>query len=184
MRTLLLAYSLQATAPQILAILVNFSRYKDIDSPIFATLFYNLPAMPLSSLATSLISSIVASILESGDAPSADMPAEQPGVASIAVFRAFPEQALVGRISGPPQNSYVNIDGKVLRVVPATQFRDENNRLVLPVSLRFTGNRIVRYQLDVSGNLWRVWFLTQTEIAALKNLPPQTITTLPGILNR
>jgi hypothetical protein len=139
--------------------------------------------MPLSTLATSLISNIVASILES--AMEAPPPAEVPSqlgystTSSMAGTRMFPAGTAVGRLAGPPQDNFVVIDGKRISTAPGLQIRNESNLILLP-SMVNVQNVIVRYQFDTMGNAWRIWILTQAEIAALGSLPAGPVT-LPAI---
>ena len=49
--------------------------------------------------------------------------------------------------------------------------RDQNNRMVLPYTLVGKGSCLARVQMDTQGNVWRVWLLTDAEIAALEKKP-------------
>ncbi|MDR0234043.1 MAG: hypothetical protein LBI31_04485 [Zoogloeaceae bacterium] len=130
--------------------------------------------MPLSSLATALISNIVSSILGSiADAPPDDaytqpVPGYQGEGASVG--RVFPAGTAIGVLAGPPVNGMVSINNALLRTAPGLQIRNESNLIVLPVMMKGKNLR-VRYQLDNLGNAWRIWILTPAEIAQA-GVPP------------
>jgi hypothetical protein len=135
--------------------------------------------MPLSSLATSLISNIVSSILGAAidGLPSDDHVLSGYSPESIASpSRMFPAGTAVGLLAGAPENGIVLIDGHPLRAAPGLQVRDEGNRIVLPVMLN-RQHMPVRYKLDPMGNVWRVWLLTPAEIA--QSDFPNRASTLP-----
>ena len=94
----------------------------------------------------------------------AGMPAPataQPGQAPAS--RAFPADTRVGvfEIIAYPDAA---IDGKPARLAAGAQIRNRSNLIVLPTTV--TGRVAVRYRLDPSGQLSRVWILTPAEIEA------------------
>jgi hypothetical protein len=81
-------------------------------------------------------------------------------LAAAAQLRTIPQEAKRGEIRHL-QDMLVEIDGKPQRLSPGAQIRDAHNRLVLPVSL--TGKSEVKYLLDRSGMVHRVWILSAKE---------------------
>lgn len=86
-------------------------------------------------------------------------------VASTAfAFRILPDNVVYGELKGlePP---YMTIDDKVYRIAPGSKIRDQNNRILVPVSAPTKGR--IAYNLDYLGQVLGVWFLTPAEIAAV-----------------
>jgi hypothetical protein len=81
-------------------------------------------------------------------------------LAAAAQLRTIPQEAKRGEIRHL-QDMLVEIDGKQQRLSPGAQIRDVNNRLVLPVSLSEKSE--VKYLLDTSGLVHRVWILSAKE---------------------
>jgi len=141
--------------------------------------------MPLSSLATAILGNIVTSILGSiTDAPADDYYPQPeysyPAGESAIVGRTFPAGTGLGVLAGPPDNGMVVINGKYLRTAPGLQIRNEQNRIV-QATMMDQRQMKVRYQLDSMGNAWRIWILTQAEVAEVGrsfNVQP----TLPGYM--
>jgi hypothetical protein len=86
-----------------------------------------------------------------------------------AQLRAIPNEAQLGEIRHL-RAMVVEIDGKPRSLSPGAQIRDPDNRIVLPASL--VEKVHMRYLLDGSGMVHRVWLLSPSEIAAL---PPDPI---------
>jgi hypothetical protein len=82
--------------------------------------------------------------------------------AQTAVFRTLPENAKRGYLSHVREN-VVELDGRRVRLAPGAQIRGANNLIVLPAAL--PRNSLVKYQLNGSGELARVWILTAEEAA-------------------
>jgi hypothetical protein len=87
---------------------------------------------------------------------------------ALAQVRTIPKEAPRGEIRHL-QDMYVELNGKPVQLSPGAQIRDRENRLVLPTSLveKFD----VRYQLDGSGLVHRVWILTPLERTQAPPLP-------------
>src|SRR5204863_601578 len=85
---------------------------------------------------------------------------------------AFPAWAQLRTIPGEAaraemrhlQDSVVEIDGRPVRLSPGAQIRDVSNRIVLPASMLQPA--LVRYLLDATGAVHRVWILSPQEAAA------------------
>ena len=93
---------------------------------------------------------------------------------ALAQLRTIPKEARLGELRHL-QDMYVEIDGKSRQLSPGAQIRDADNRLVLPTSL--TGKAPVRYLVDGTGLVHRVWILSAQEKAKLPpKLPPPAAT--------
>jgi hypothetical protein len=77
-----------------------------------------------------------------------------------AQVRSIPEDARVGEIRHL-QEMVVEIDGAPQQLAPGAQIRDTSNRLILPTAIP-PGTR-VKYLVDASGQVHRVWILTPEE---------------------
>jgi hypothetical protein len=89
---------------------------------------------------------------------------------ALGQLRTIPEEARRGQMRHL-QDMVVEIDGKPVRLSPGAQIRDPDNRLVLPVSL--PGNSDVKYVVDESGMVHRVWILTAQEKAHTGQAKPK-----------
>jgi hypothetical protein len=85
--------------------------------------------------------------------------------ASAQIQRPFPADSRLGvfEITAYPEAA---IDGKPVRLAAGAQIRNRSNLIVLPTTV--VGPQAVRYRLDPSGQLSRVWVLTPAEIEAAK----------------
>ena len=110
-----------------------------------------------------MINSVVGSAVNTAMENAADSPPPLPEPASLAA-RPFSEGAAKGRMASPVGMMEVVIDGKPLVRAPGMQIRNEQNMIVMPSAI--LADVPVRYQLDASGAVFRVWVLTRTEIAA------------------
>lgn len=88
--------------------------------------------------------------------------------AATAQLRTIPKEATLGEIRHL-EAMRVEIDGKPRQLSPGAQIRDPDNRLVLPISLSEKSK--VKYMLDGSGMVHRVWILSPREKAALPPPP-------------
>ena len=82
-----------------------------------------------------------------------------------AQLRTIPKDAELGELRHL-QAMLVEIDGKPRELSPGAQIRDADNRLVLPSSL--VEKSQVRYLVDASGMVHRVWILSPAEKAAAR----------------
>ena len=114
--------------------------------------------MPVSPLIPAIISSIIESAVEQAMAP----PPVPPGPA-VGIIRNLPAAAKVGEMM-PPSLGVVQIDGQLLPLSPAAQFRDQQNLIVMPSAIQQPVR--VRYLTEPSGAVWRIWLLTPAELAA------------------
>lgn len=80
-----------------------------------------------------------------------------------AQFRTIPDTAKRGQMQHV-QETLVEIDGKRMQLSAGAQIRDDSNRIVLPAALP-PGRTLVKYLVDASGHVTRVWLLSATEAA-------------------
>lgn len=84
------------------------------------------------------------------------------GAAWAQMPRNFPAESRFGELT---ELNYplVVIDDEEHQMGPGGQIRGTNNLIILPAQLDYTGP--VQYQLDNVGYIYRLWFLTEDEIA-------------------
>ena len=78
-----------------------------------------------------------------------------------AQLRAIPADAIKAKMK-PPRDGMAEVGKYVFKLAPGAQIRSTDNRIVLPVMIG--GEQVVRYQLDASGELFRVWVLSPEEV--------------------
>ncbi len=120
--------------------------------------------MPVPAIVSALISSVINAAVDSSLQPSEQMLQES------AMLRPFPTEAKLGQMQ-PPMQGEVVIDGQSFFLSPGAQIRNTDNRIVMPSTVQETAN--VRYLIDASGAVSRVWMLTANEASAPNptNLP-------------
>ncbi len=124
---------------------------------------YIIDSMPVPAILASMINSIVGSAVNTAMENAVYAPAPLPAPAD-AVARPFPEGAKKGAMAPPVGMMEVVIDDKPYLRAPGLQIRNQQNMIVMPGTI--LEKVPVRYQLDPSGAVIRVWVLTRTEIAA------------------
>jgi len=88
--------------------------------------------------------------------------------AAAAQARQIPYDAIRGRIV-QIQDAMVEIDGQPMRLSAAAQIRSRDNLIIMPMSL--PPGALVKYTLDGTGQIHRVWLLTPEEAAAPDKKP-------------
>jgi hypothetical protein len=88
--------------------------------------------------------------------------------AAFAQVRQIPDSAKRGSIVHI-QETIVEIDGQRMLLSAGAQIRSRDNLLIVPMSL--PPGAPVKYTLDASGRLHRVWVLTPEETAAPDKTP-------------
>ena len=83
--------------------------------------------------------------------------------AAWAQLRQIPDNAKRGSIVHI-QGGIVEINGQQMRLSVGSQIRSRDNLIIVPTSL--PPGAAVKYTLDASGQIHRVWILTAQEIAA------------------
>ena len=81
---------------------------------------------------------------------------------AAAQLRTIPADAKLGEIRHV-QTSLVELNGKPALLSPGAQIRDTDNRLILPVAV--VRKTAVKYLLDASGKVHRIWILSAKEKA-------------------
>ena len=88
--------------------------------------------------------------------------------AAMAQLRQIPDSARRGSIVHV-QDAIVEVDGKQMRLSAGAQIRSRDNLFIVPMSL--PRGAPVKYTLDGSGQIHRVWVLTDEEAAAPDKKP-------------
>jgi hypothetical protein len=89
-------------------------------------------------------------------------------VSALAQVRSIPDYAKRGSIVHI-QDAVVEIDGQRMRLSAGAQTRSQNNLIIVPMSL--PPGALVKYTLDGTGLIHRVWVLTAEEAAAPDKKP-------------
>ncbi len=79
--------------------------------------------------------------------------------------RNFPVNSKLGHLSAVTFPLFT-IDGKQVLMGAGGQIRGTDNLIILPSTANYNG--FVRYQLDINGNLHRLWILTPDEAKQAK----------------
>jgi len=75
--------------------------------------------------------------------------------------RKFPTDSRLGHLTAVSFPLFT-INGQQVQMGAGGQIRGVDNLIILPNAANYTG--LIRYQLDVTGNLHRVWILTPDEV--------------------
>ncbi|WP_292912937.1 hypothetical protein [Nitrosomonas sp.] len=75
--------------------------------------------------------------------------------------RKFPTDSRLGNLTAVSFPLFT-INGQQVQMGAGGQIRGVDNLIILPSAANYTG--LIRYQLDISGNLHRVWILTPDEV--------------------
>ena len=89
-------------------------------------------------------------------------------VAAIAQVRQIPDGAKRGSMVHI-RESLVEVNGQQMRLSASAQIRSRDNLIIVPMSL--APGAPVKYTLDASGLIHRVWVLTAEEVAAPDKKP-------------
>jgi hypothetical protein len=87
---------------------------------------------------------------------------------TMAQLRQIPDGATRGNIVHL-QDTIVEVDGQPMRLSAGAQIRSPDNLFIVPMSL--PRGALVKYTLDGSGQIHRVWVLTPEEAAAPDKKP-------------
>ena len=125
-------------------------------------LVYNA-AMPLP---TALVASVVSAVLEmTGQSVAPDAQSQRDFDQFIA-SRRLPPQVKLGIMIPPVANGQVTINDQPQPISPATQFRNRQNLIVMPMTIR--EKQDIVYLNDFQGNVHRVWMIGPDELEAIK----------------
>lgn len=75
--------------------------------------------------------------------------------------RKFPEDSRLGNLTAVSFPQFT-INGQQYIMGPGGQIRGVDNLIIMPSMANYSG--LIRYQLDMTGNLQRVWILTPDEV--------------------
>ena len=117
-------------------------------------------------LPTSLVASVVSAILEMVSQNAAIEAQNQRDYDAFVVKRVLPPEAKVGVMQPLAGDGYVIIDDKSLPISPATQFRNQQNLIVMPMAVQQVSNVI--YLNDTFGSVYRIWLISQAEADSIK----------------
>jgi hypothetical protein len=114
--------------------------------------------MPVDPITAAIVGSVVGSMVQE----IANLPPPGAPVPVEGVPRTLPENTIRGemRVVSPTSAS---VDGQERVLAPGVQIRDPFNTVVLPGQIRDLVP--VRYQVDMTGAISRVWILSQREAA-------------------
>jgi hypothetical protein len=87
---------------------------------------------------------------------------------AFAQARQIPDSAKRGSIV-QIEGAIVEIDGQRMRLSPGAQIRSQDNLFIVQTSL--PPGALVKYLLDATGQIYRVWVLTPEETAASDKTP-------------
>lgn len=99
----------------------------------------------------------------------------QPGLSQQ--VRNFPVDSKLGDLTAVSFPVFT-INGQQFQMGAGGQVRGVDNLIVLPSAANYKG--VVRYQLDISGHLHRVWFITPDEVKAAEREGQR----IPSLLRR
>ncbi|HET7776059.1 MAG TPA: hypothetical protein VFK74_06805 [Azospira sp.] len=94
-----------------------------------------------------------------------------------AILRAIPEGASFGELKGVG-NGQIAIGAYLYRLAPGAQVRGTDNLIRMPDALAsISGGVPVRYQVDMNGDVIRVWILSAAEYGNLnpRKMPAQPL---------
>ena len=87
------------------------------------------------------------------------------GATQAVAERTFPEHAKRGDLQAYKYPS-MKIGGHVYKLAPGSRIFNQKNLIIMPASLQVQ-TAPVMYLLDISGDLSRIWLLTDDEAARL-----------------
>jgi hypothetical protein len=109
--------------------------------------------MPLDSVSSAIVSSIIASAVQGVLAP-------PPAPPAVGIVRALPIESKMG-VMNPPWDGQVMINSRIFFLSPAAVIRNDLNMVVPPMMVQ--GPVKVRYTTDTAGTVNRVWILSAAE---------------------
>jgi len=86
--------------------------------------------------------------------------------------RKFPDNSQLGNLTAVSFPVFV-INNQQMQMGPGGQIRGVDNLIILPNAANYAG--LIRYQLDIMGNLHRVWILTPEEAKEAENQGQQIL---------
>jgi len=89
-----------------------------------------------------------------------------PQLAMSQQVRNFPVDSRLGNLTAVSFPVFT-INGVQYQMGAGGQIRGTDNLIILPSTANYIG--LIRYQLDIMGNLHRIWILTPDEVKAAEN---------------
>ena len=86
--------------------------------------------------------------------------------------RNFPINSQLGNLTAVSFPLFI-INNQQMQMGPGGQIRGIDNLIILPNAANYVG--LIRYQLDIMGNLHRVWILTPDEVKEAENQGQQIL---------
>jgi hypothetical protein len=80
--------------------------------------------------------------------------------------RKFPTDSRLGNLTAVSFPLFT-INDQQFQMGAGGQIRGVDNFIILPTAANYTG--LIRYQLDIAGNLHRIWILTPDEVKEAEN---------------
>ena len=113
----------------------------------------------------SLVASIVSAVIETATQSSSSAVSTKQYDMYV-TKRVLPPEAKVGYMLPPPGDGTIVINGQNLKASPTVQFRNQQNLIVMSMSLQKPND--VVYINDTYGAVHRVWLITKAEADSLK----------------
>jgi hypothetical protein len=120
--------------------------------------------MPLPS---SVVASIVSAIIETVAQSPLPADASAARYSDYVVKRTLPPEAKVGFMQPLSGDGTIVIDDETFRLSPVARFRNQQNLIVMPMTVQQASN--VVYLHDNFGSVHRIWMISQAEADSLKN---------------
>ena len=120
------------------------------------------------SLSASLIASIVSAIIETIAQGTVVSPEQYN---SYVTNRTLPPEAKVGVMLPPLGNGTITVDGNILPLSPVAQFRNQNNLIVMSMSIQQPSDVI--YVNNSYGTVHRVWLIDRDEADSMARPTPR-----------
>ena len=114
-------------------------------------------------LSATLVAAAVGAIIESATLPTVRDPVRYAGYVDA---RTIPPDAHFGWMHPPPGNGTVLINNELFPLSPASQFRNHNNLIVMPMTIIHP--TYIVYTFNMYGSVHRVWLITEKEANAIK----------------
>jgi hypothetical protein len=109
----------------------------------------------MDPLIPAIVSAVIQTVMSS--------PSSEPSPPVVQVLRTIPAEAVLADME-PPASGKVALNGQPFALTPATQIRDQRNLIVMPGTVQAAAK--VRYVVDASGGVQRIWILTPQEVAS------------------
>jgi hypothetical protein len=113
----------------------------------------------MDPLTAAIVGSVISTAAQGLLTPAPEEPA-------MGLVRTLPDGSKIG-VMQPVLQGQVKIDGKTYPLSPGAQIRNESNLIVFPTMVQSAVR--VRFQLDYTGAVHRVWILSSAEVRLPEN---------------